>query len=222
MAQSPAPALQFGQRMKIHSVPLLTLIAFGPGCGASRTGGETAAEHRAEAARHESDAAEVRIPDVLVSEGSGPPYHVRITTGDLSSWHKQHAEAHRRAAERIEATADAACGALTHEERATCPLETLGIDAVSSGHQGIALRVPADVPLDHVRTAFACHLAEARVVAPEKAEEATCPLFMKAVELDFVAGSGDGTWVVLRSEVPAVRVEIEKRIDAMFRREATP
>ena len=187
--------------MSRSNLTLLVLaLAFG-GCGTGKEAVKpddmSAAEHRDEAARenraasqHASDShPHAAVPSPFRQGGAWPngdyafPLSVyNPTEGHLArvDEHRAHARAHEKAAEALERYEDSACLNFPPSTRAACPL--LGpVTHVDDIKGGVRVRFAAGTRVDAVLAHMRCHYAYAR--ARGFAEAATCPLYMRGIEI---------------------------------------
>jgi hypothetical protein len=106
----------------------------------------------------------------------------------------------------LEAFEEQACGKLSPEIRASCPL--LGkVTSVEEVECGVRVRFADSVALDAASAHVSCHLAFAATRGFEGME--ACPLFVKGVSAE---SDVEGHAIVLQAEGEAAHKELRKRM----------
>ena len=148
-----------------------------------------AAAQETETARREADRYR---PDAVRPSPGGQP--LGITDGTYSApvynaneghlaaadWHRRHAQEHEKAAQSLEHSEEAACRDLAPGERAACPFlgPVVRIDDVEGG---VRVIFKPGTRVDAIVAQMRCHYAFARARA--FAETATCPLYLRGIEI---------------------------------------
>lgn len=154
----------------------------------------TAAEHRQEAALHESAAERAREkfdPTATAVSPSPPP-----TFNDPGDWSwsynptTQHlaqaddemreAAAHLRAAKELERFEDKACAGVSVEQRTSCPLLASWVTTIDETKTGLLLHLKPGISADSTARVLNCHLSYAYAKGFDRP---SCPLFVKGLTI---------------------------------------
>lgn len=152
--------------------------------------GEKAEQH---AEQYDSDAKSQRQSPGVSTSADAPEieytleaYNPTERHKEYAEKHKRHAEQHREAAEALLEYEEKHCQKFPEETRATCPLmgQVASAENVDGGvRMSFREGVNFEAMADHIR----CHYAFARTEGHEGM--ATCPLYVKKIEIDSDAES---------------------------------
>lgn len=81
------------------------------------------------------------------------------------------------------------------------------IDHVGATERGISVHVVAGADASSIRDDLVCQLARSELL------DGNCPETLKAVDIRVVPDPTGGAWIYFESDVPAVRQELEARVD---------
>jgi hypothetical protein len=179
----------------------------------------TAAEHRNEAAIHQSRAASERSQvdaDEFPQRGAMINQPLAFANFSPTTDHQQQADRElrlaaedRAAAKRLEAFEDEACRGLPAAERSACPLLGSSVILVQATKEGFALTLKPFVDVADTYRRLSCHLAFARAMG---FDQPTCPLFVKGTTLRRV-GDHD---LAFDGDSPDVRTALRRQASKIF------
>jgi len=196
------------------SCATLALACISFACAASAKREPSVREHRAEATRHEAEADRIDdVPEELQARGYGHPFVVYTNDEAYVEWLRAHAQDHRRAAEQLEATEVAACGAIPTSLRASCPLMTYQIDLVAASRSGVGLRVKLGYDGEQITRDLACHQAHAEARGLD--DDSRCPFLVHGLSISLLRAGGQ-SWILLTTHERDDRLRLDRAIDVMF------
>ena len=173
---------------------------------------DAAVEHRARAAEEErqydpADTALRPVPGPMIASPRGEPlaqepllleeYNPTAHHESAAARERAEAQAHERAAVKLEKLEDDACAAVPAGTRASCPLfgTVLAVEPYIGGAR-VKLKDASTAPALVAR--MRCHAAfAAKLNKEERASLVDCPLYVDELKVDL-----DGDWIILRSSAP--------------------
>lgn len=198
------------------------LLALGS-CRHTQPDEMSAEEHRAEADRHRRESMEQSAQfDPAAREISAwrTPFDAEAPVVEnptlphmqAAELHRSHAEAHERAAAKLEELESAACRDLSHEAHSNCPLLTPYVAKVRETSKGVELMLKDDAPVDELVGRMRCHLAWSRTEGFPPEELPACPLYRKGA---VVERTGERT-VAVQTQSPSVAALIREDSRRLF------
>ncbi len=209
--------------MRTHLTVMAAALAFGCG-GATRVKPDdmSAQQHRKEASRELALADQARreydphaVATREVTTRPRPPAYeiveVPITYNPTAQhledarWHSKHAQAHERAAAKLEKFEEAECMAFAPSVRAACPV--IGpVRAIVDIPHGVRFVLDPEVDASTVVAHMRCHFAHAQARGFD--DLAACPLYVKGIDIRL---GGDGGSVEVVAKDDATVAEIRRR-----------
>lgn len=207
--------------MKRHAWFVGGLLVSAVGFACTSTSGAhpddmSAANHRAHAAAEDKEAqahAAQYNPNALAPQSvqGGPGYWEVIEYNPTNvhaveaADHREHAEAHRKAAAELEKFEEAGCKSFPPETRKLCPL--LGtVESAEAIDDGISMKISTQLKREAVLAHVRCHLAFARTEGHNGVPG--CPLYLAGVT---AKAGADGQTIELRLKDDEQLDELRKR-----------
>ncbi len=182
--------------------PMLALLAACGGPQDPATENLTADEHEAEAEREEAEADEQEsLATHVYSASEYDPTDARLAVAEE---HRDHAEAHRRQAERLRAFENAQCAEFSESARSACPF-LLGLREIEDVDGGVRVVFDSDAPIDAIVDHIRCHLAFVAAQGDEGIED--CALYVPGAAVQELDGV-----VVLTTDQPDQVAELRRRV----------
>ena len=187
----------------------------------------SAAQHRQEAARDAEAAQRQRDlyrPGAVRPAAMAPPTGITDGTYGVpvynpterhlveADWYRRHAREHEKAAQSLEHSEEAECRDLAPASRAACPFlgPVVRIDDVEGG---VRVTFKPGTRVDAIVAQMRCHYAFARARA--FAETATCPLYLRGIEIR-QASDPNAVDIVSRDRGAAAEIRVRSREEAVF------
>jgi len=206
---------------------LVTVASCGGAASSVKPDEMSVAQHQEEAAREAETArreADRYRPNTVRPSPGGQP--LGITDGTYSApvynpnegylaasdWHRRHAQEHEKAAQSLERSEQAECRDLTPASRAACPF--LGpVVRINDIDGGVRVIFKPGTRVDAIVAQMRCHYAFARARA--FAETATCPLYLRGIEIRRAADP-NAVEIVSGDRSAAAEIRVRSRQEAVF------
>ena len=168
--------------------------------------------YRPGAARPDPLAAPIGITDGAYGVPVSNPTEGHLAEAD---WYRRHAREHEKAAQSLEHSEQAECRDLAPASRAACPF--LGpVTRIDDIEGGVRVTFKPGTRVDAIVAQMRCHYAFARARA--FAQTATCPLYLRGIEIRRAADPS-AVDIVSRDRDAAAEIRLRSRQEAVFVRD---